>query len=120
MQPIRKQRTVPDEEMFALLLGDSPSDAGDHPWIDDVEEVSIGESGRVFVVRFDTGALPAFILDNDRFDVREIWVDTVPGGLRRAILGAETCRRLGWGRTGLSAMIRVLPGDEHGCGGGGD
>ena len=78
-----------------------------HAWVDAVEDVSIGAGPRTVVIHFDAQTLPESVLKDDRLHVTDVWIDIVPGALRRRVLGDDFCRRHGFGRLGLAALVEV-------------
>ena len=86
---------------------DVPFDLKNHPWVVDCEEVTFGSGDTSYVVRFDKPILPETILHNGRYEVFEIWIDTVPPSWA-FFLSDDACRRLNLGRLALSALVREV------------
>lgn len=78
----------------------------EHPWVVDYEEVSLASEHRQLLVRFRLPHLPDFILQEGKYTVREVWIDTVPSRWW-FFLPNRWLRDRRIGRSALSAIVEV-------------
>ncbi|UXF50829.1 MAG: hypothetical protein HQRvContig01_29 [Haloquadratum phage sp.] len=76
-----------------------------HDWVLSEEKIGVDSTDRR-LIRTDKTVLPGWFLNSQQWEVEDVWTDVVPSRVMGYLLGKDRARRMGFGRTGLSVIVR--------------